>query len=231
MKAGGSALPLRHAEQGAHPQASPSAPAPGLRSPDGIPAAIRCAASAILAGVSRLAGSFTRARVKFCASPRIRPRATAASSMAAAVPVHGHDGNSIDGLLVVAGLVAVRLVVAQDRAFDGGGRRNRRRRGPASRANGDLLDRFRLQMAESGSARLAQFGGVNFSDFPTPASRTRLAAIPGGWCSSVNSRDFPVISPASKRSPAPKRSSFATFENWHDQGVCFQLVERFEICT
>src|SRR5665647_37881 len=43
------------------------------------PLAMARAASAMASGVRRLAGRLTRSRVKFCASPRIRPRRAAAS--------------------------------------------------------------------------------------------------------------------------------------------------------
>ena len=81
-------------------------------------AAIFARRSAIASGVSRLAGSFTRSRVKFCASATIRPRSTAASRPGV---VAGHR-ERIDRFLVVAGLVAVRLEIAQNRALHRGRR-------------------------------------------------------------------------------------------------------------
>ena len=67
-------------------------------------------------GVSRLAGSLTRSRAKFCASARTLP----ALDRRLQTGVSPATVNASTRFLVVARLVAVRLEIAQNRAFDRG---------------------------------------------------------------------------------------------------------------
>ena len=126
-------------------------------------AAIFRAASAMREGVRRLAGSLTKARVKFWASPE-----DASAGDGGFVRWAPATTNSWTDFLVVAGLVAVGLEIAQDGAFDGGASevRSLATRG---RGEGDLFHRFGLQAADGGTCQLCAFRAAsNFSGFPTP---------------------------------------------------------------
>src|ERR1035437_38987 len=204
MSAGGSALPC----------ATPSsAPMPSFcicsRSrtshSNWYSEAIVCAASATFEGVSRLAGSFTRPRVKFCASASMRPRATAPSSSVpepAATTANASTDFLSSSVVYRSGSNSPRIAPSTAAAAYSPPACS------ASSARAIFFTDFDFKCRTAAPATLRNSAGSNFSTFPTPASSTRAAATPGGRCSSVNSRDFPATSPASVRSPAPKRASF-----------------------
>ena len=166
--------------------------------------AISRAASAILNGVSRLAGSFTRSRVKFCASASTWPRAPPHRVGGAG---RAHHGKRVQRFLVVAGLVAVRLVVAEDGAFHGGRSEFGAVRFALQQHRG-RLHLLLLQEAHRRRHQLAQLGGIESSGFPAPASSTRAAASSGGIVQQREFAGLPATSPASTQGAAPKRVPF-----------------------
>ena len=87
--------------------------------------------------------------------------------------IAGHR-ERLDRFLVVALLVAVGLEIAQDGAFDRG--RSEVVAGKFGiQGEGDVLDRFGLQIAQRGPAQAAHFGGVEFLRLARPRQQD-----PGG---------------------------------------------------
>ena len=166
-------------------------------------AAIFRAASAIRSGVSRFAGSFTRSRVKFCASARIRPRsAAAATSLDPPSTATVNDSKDFlsSSVLYRSGSNEPRIAPSTADTF------------PAfasaeSSAKATFFTDLVFSSRTAAPTRRRSSGASNFSAFPAPAASTRFAATPCGWCISVSSRYFPVTSPLSINSGIPKRSS------------------------
>ena len=162
MSAGGSALPCATPSSAPMPSFSICSRSRTSHS-NWYSEAIWRAASATFEGVSRLAGSFTSPRVKFCASASMRPRA---SSVLEFRPAAGRRHRErFHGFLVVVGLVAVRFELAQNGALHG-------RRGILAvrmtriERQGDRLHRFRFQMPHRRAGHLAHLGRVELFQLP-----------------------------------------------------------------
>ena len=185
--------------------------------------AMRPAASAMTDGVSRLAGSLTMARAKFCASATIRPRSTARLRSAA----------PLDGTIAAEAMDFLSLPVGSGRA------RNSPRIAPSTAAdansgramlriegNGNPLDGLRFQMANRGADEFPPGAAApNSPGLPAPARRTRLAATPAGWWSNVNSSDLARDLAGFAELGGAEPFLPAAFENRHNQGVRGNLIQ------
>src|ERR1035437_10247570 len=168
MSAGGSALPC----------ATPSsAPMPSFcicsRSrtshSNWYSEAIVCAASATFEGVSRLAGSFTRPRVKFCASASMRPRATAPSSSVpepAATTANASTDFLSSSVVYRSGSNSPRIAPSTAAAAYSPPACS------ASSARAIFFTDFDFKCRTAAPATLRNSTGSNFSTFPTPATPT-----------------------------------------------------------
>ncbi len=176
------------------------------------------AASAIFSGVSRLAGSFARARVKFCDSARIRPRVTAGFFAS-------HDRRPIRAIS------SRRLYSGPVRSrpkwrLPPRRRRNRPRRMRLPSATAMRSDSLGLQEPHRSGDQLAHLRGIEFSALPAPASSTRLAAVPGAPCNKVNSSGLPATSPDSRKFRRAEAAFLGVFHYRHDEGVGLNLFQR-----
>ena len=143
-------------------------------------AAIWRARSASTVGVRRLAGSLTRSRAKFCDSATMRP--CAQGLLQGRRRLGDHHGEAVHGLLLVLvlGLVAVRLVVAENGALDGG--RDVLRRGESGvQRQSDAARALGLQQPQG---RARQPSAVrprrSFAALPPPIDQQLAAFRPGG---------------------------------------------------
>ena len=175
------------------------------------------AASASLAGVSLLAGSFTRSRAKFWASPIVRPRSSAVCSDCSLPPLTLRAKVSTCFSFFLGSDLYLSASQLPIRAPSPAAATSRSASLPPSILRTTVRKPLALAVRVSAPATRRASTLENFALLPPPTTTTRFAATPSGRCRIDKSYSLPVNSPL--------RRSSASQPDCSDNAGSFTSVE------